>query len=131
MSKHEFTNKKAYNIIVPLLKKHGIILHRYFAKSGSIYIKLDYGALWSIRIADHDGRKHLQYKFNVITCPGTRTLSTNIRYWYNARKINVMIDQILLMREKMIKNGTYKQRLEKYKNNKNSYFWRHAIKVEE
>lgn len=43
-------------------------MHRYDAIStSSIYLKVDWGAGLSIRIADHDGYRHLNYRYNVDT----------------------------------------------------------------
>jgi|SRR5690625_2649060 len=54
--------------LIEQLKGSGIIIQRYDSKSSlSIYLKLDYGVLNSIRISDHKGKDHLKYKFNVLT----------------------------------------------------------------
>ena len=48
------------------LLKQGFIIHRYDAYSTcSIYLKLDYGAMHSIRISDHKGKEHLSYRYNI------------------------------------------------------------------
>lgn len=50
------------------LIERGFTVHRYDAIStSSIYLKLDWGAGLSVRIADHDGYRHLNYRFNVNT----------------------------------------------------------------
>lgn len=54
--------------LVALLKASGFVVQHYEAFStDSIYIKLDYGVCNSIRISDHPGKRHLQYRYNVIT----------------------------------------------------------------
>lgn len=48
------------------LLKRGMIIHRYNAYStNSIYLKLDWGVMNSIRISDHKGYDHLSYRYNV------------------------------------------------------------------
>lgn len=48
------------------LLNRGMIIHRYNAYStNSIYLKLDWGAMNSIRISDHKGYDHLSYRYNV------------------------------------------------------------------
>lgn len=43
------------------------IIHRYDAYStNSVYLKFDYGLGNSLRISDHSGKKHLNYRFNII-----------------------------------------------------------------
>ena len=54
--------------IINYLSNLGISIHIYHAFStNSIYIKLDYGVLGSIRISDHDGKERYKYKYNVRT----------------------------------------------------------------
>lgn len=56
------------NKIQSKLLDKGFIIHRYNAYSTkSIYLKLDYGVGNSIRISDHIGKGHLQYRYNVLT----------------------------------------------------------------
>lgn len=44
-----------------------VLIHRYDAYSTtSVYLKFDYGVANSLRIADHTGKKHLAYRFNII-----------------------------------------------------------------
>lgn len=43
-----------------------VLIHRYDAYStNSVYLKFDYGVANSLRIADHAGKKHLAYRFNI------------------------------------------------------------------
>ena len=54
--------------IVAAAKNNGFIVQRYDAYSTqSIYLKLDYGVCNSIRISNHAGKKHLSYRFNLLT----------------------------------------------------------------
>lgn len=44
-----------------------VIIHRYDSFStNSIYLKFDYGVANSLRISDHDGKRHLKYRFNIL-----------------------------------------------------------------
>ena len=44
-----------------------VLIHRYDAYStNSVYLKFDYGLGNSLRISDHQGKKHLAYRFNII-----------------------------------------------------------------
>ena len=48
------------------LLEQGFIIHRYDSYStNSIYLKLDYGVMNSIRISDHKGKQYLSYKYNI------------------------------------------------------------------
>ncbi|NEU27057.1 hypothetical protein G3M74_13220 [Paenibacillus polymyxa] len=56
------------NKIIKIAKEKGFVVQRYDAYStSSIYLKLDYGVANSIRIGDHAGKKHLSYRFNLLT----------------------------------------------------------------
>ena len=47
--------------------KGKVIIHRYDSFStNSIYLKFDYGVANSLRISDHDGKKYLKYRFNIL-----------------------------------------------------------------
>lgn len=50
-----------------------VIIHRYDSHStNSIYLKFDYGVAYSLRISDHDGYKHLKYRFNILKSMSSR-----------------------------------------------------------
>lgn len=51
--------------IIKTLKANNITIQRYDADSKSVYLKLDYGVLNSIRISDHTGRAKLNYRYNL------------------------------------------------------------------
>lgn len=57
----------AADAVISKLKAEGVVLQRYDANSGSLYLKLDYGVANSIRIADHPGKAHLKYRYNLIS----------------------------------------------------------------
>lgn len=51
-----------------------VIIHRYDSFStNSIYLKFDYGVANSLRISDHDGKKHLKYRFNILESMGKKS----------------------------------------------------------
>lgn len=62
------------NQIENQLLNAGAIVHRYDAQSGSVYLKIDYGVGYSIRISNHRTKKDLNYKFNIFleSQPGMR-----------------------------------------------------------
>lgn len=56
------------DILIKELKAAGFKIMLYESTTtNSIYLKLDYGVMHSIRISDHEGKKHLQYRYNVLT----------------------------------------------------------------
>lgn len=79
--------KKNFNSIQDAVKylqseliKRKFIVHRYDAYStNSVYLKLDFGAAYSIRISDHNGKRYLSYKFNVMS-------DINKAYWRKDHK---------------------------------------------
>jgi hypothetical protein len=57
---------KLAKTIVQKLKKEGIEAYVWHnATHGSAYIRFQYSRIGSIRIADHKGRSHLSYRWNV------------------------------------------------------------------
>lgn len=51
-----------------------VIIHRYDSFStNSIYLKFDYGVARSLRISDHDGKRHLKYHFNILESMGNKS----------------------------------------------------------
>lgn len=60
MTIDKFTEK-----LIAKLKQHGITIQYYHAMTtNSIYLKLDYGVLNTIRISDHKGKANLSYRYN-------------------------------------------------------------------
>lgn len=54
------------NCVFKILRERGATVETYKADTGSIYMRIDYGVAGSIRIADHKGKKHLKYKYQII-----------------------------------------------------------------
>ena len=90
------------DFITGQLIREGFIVQRYDAcTSDSIYLKLDYGVCNSIRISDHQGKKHLKYRYNI--GPFVKEYSAEKdkfdRFYYRADKAKNMIRKILADRE--------------------------------
>lgn len=104
------------NQIENRLLDEGLIIHRYNAKSGSVYLKLDYGQAYSIRVSDHLSKRHLAYKFNVLlTSPrgmrGTKswsdTLDGKTRHFWTRHALNGAIAYILACRRNRLNDDPY------------------------
>ena len=79
-----------------------VIIHRYDSFStNSIYLKFDYGVARSLRISDHDGKRHLKYHFNILESMGkksskiTRTRQGFEMVFYSPAMINACCRDIL------------------------------------
>ena len=122
------------NKIVEYLKNLGISIHVYHAFStSSIYIKLDYGALGSIRISDHKGKKKYHYKYNIgndIKKYEEKLENNHWRKYYPANEVENLICDILLEHNSKIHKGNYLQVKQKYKENKKDVsFWRNCKEI--
>ncbi|KRG16875.1 hypothetical protein ACA29_03085 [Lederbergia galactosidilytica] len=89
--------------IIVRLKKKGIVVQRYDSYStNSIYLKLDYGVSNSIRISDHKGKKHLSYRYNVLTsCPypvSSKDYKGFVRFYVPISEWDMLIRKILFDR---------------------------------
>jgi hypothetical protein len=117
------------------LLQNGFVVHRYDAIStNSIYLKLDYGAANSIRISDHRGKHHLQYRYNV----GTQIKKYRAdksgqypRFYYPMNQMNVLLKHILESREQKIRKygkGEYNAKCLQYKSTSQDSpgFWQDA-----
>lgn len=84
------------------LKRAGVRVTRYTARTGSVYMWLDEGLAYSMRISDHEGPLHHRYRYNVLTCPiiHKRTHAHGIiRYYYAPEDFFKMIHVILAVRK--------------------------------
>lgn len=92
-----------------------VIIHRYDAySSDSIYLKFDYGVANSLRISDHDGKKYLKYRYNIITTMSDRSSKKECRrggfqmIFYSPAMINACCRDILAAKaEKTQKYNSY------------------------
>lgn len=144
--RHRFKNdpKKAKRIrkvvqtLVNFFQSQGIKVMRYDAFStNSIYLKLDYGVCYSVRISDHPGKRHLAYRFNAIDqYHGRRYLHTAWnwdREFYSLKPddLNALCLSIIKLRATRIKQlgyYGYQKRMEEYRrdNLHTKGFWESA-----
>lgn len=134
-------DEKIYYIadyIVDSLLTNGFTIQRYNAyKTSSVYIKLDFGVCNSIRISDHNGKEHLCYRYNLIIGGNDDIIEEKyIRYYYNEKSVNALLNLILFDRnEKIKKYGlvNYKRYMDKnrieHKDDEKG-FWAHAQIIE-
>ena len=120
--------------LVNALKKEGIVIQRYDSySSNSIYLKLDYGVAYSIRISDHPGKQYLRYRYNIGTdiAEYSEYLGEVTRYFYNISDYDKLLDRILLERSKKLEEygeNTYKKfmLLDRNSNKNKKGFWAQA-----
>lgn len=124
--------------IIRRLKAENFIIQRYNSYStNSIYLKLDYGVAHSIRISDHKGKKHLNYKFNVqsdIKQSYQRKHGKVTRNFYSFNDIDKLVTDVINHRNnKQMKHGRMGY---EYYMNKNRFegqfkkgFWTQAWEV--
>lgn len=91
------TTVEIADYLVKEFNKNGMLILRYDARStNSVYLKLDYGVVGSIRISDHIGFKNLHYTFNV-ECGRTENDiiedDGHLRYYYGDTM--EMLDQLV------------------------------------
>lgn len=124
--------------LISFLQSQGIKVMRYDAYStNSVYLKLDYGSLYSVRLSDHAGKKKLLYRFNAINgYVGPREQSTRwswSREFYSLERedLNDLCLSILMTRASKLESlGLYGYQEEMdYKRRTNAGtrgFWRQA-----
>lgn len=123
------------------LLEEGFKIHRYDAFSTkSIYLKLDYGACGSIRISDHPGYGHLNYRWNIgdhiEEVSHEKMASSHPRSYYPAGKWSRMVSQIVKERARRMAVGgpcSYERKIELCKHDKRTAtkgFWRHPSTYE-
>lgn len=119
---------KAYEYVVKRLKAEGCVLMVYKAMTtNSIYVKIDDGVAGTLRISDHEGKKHLSYTYNLVL--GSRMAYVNdnsISRWYAPfGNIVEMVDKILERRaaRQRMYGTTYKQYMDVNRAKGNSKFW--------
>lgn len=89
--------------LVVKLKANGFVVQRYDAHSTeSIYLKLDYGLAYTLRISGHNGKKHLKYTYNLIKgYKGKRFIKeANVwRQYYSFAEVNALMESIIRNRK--------------------------------
>lgn len=104
---------KIYNtakILVHELSKNGVTVQRYNSKtSNSIYLKLDYGVLDSIRISDHKENGETKYKYNMLSAcesptkkRSTTCFSDMVQYYYPLKQAEELSIYILSQRNEKV-----------------------------
>lgn len=130
--------KEAAKRIIKALKREGVIIQRYDAySSNSIYLKLDYGACYTIRISDHLGKKHLKYRYNLLSNLDEFKVKKGppVQYFHPMSDIDILIGNIIAYRQDLIARNhgmfIYNQhiKLQRLRNENNSGFWREAVIV--
>lgn len=74
---------------VHILAGHGAHVH-VAAQTGSIYIRFAHQRQGSLRISNHDGRKHLKYRWNVEVGGADRIIERNGRTRYYSSTENAI-----------------------------------------
>lgn len=120
------------------LVANGFIVHRYDAVStNSIYLKVDYGVGNSIRVSDHKGKQHLQYRYNVNTLvrkyQADRT-GEYPRFYYPIDSLELLMTHILEAREQRIRKygkSDYNSTCLRYKQQSTTFagFWQYARQI--
>lgn len=99
--------------LIATLKEKGFHVMVYRSKSSkSAYIKLDYGVNHTIRLSDHEGKKHLAFKYNLLkgieTPYSTFTEHGHLRHFYPVYMADQMVKDIVRSREmKMTEHGVF------------------------
>lgn len=93
--------------VVDRLKAAGFKVQRYDAMTTlSIYLKLDYGMCNSIRISNHKGKKHLQYRYNLLShhsgVSHERGARGALRSYFGFESVEALITAILDARDKKL-----------------------------
>lgn len=131
--------KRQYKEIIAFCRSHGIKVRLYEAiSSNSVYMKLDEGVLYTIRISDHNGKKKLKYRYNLIKDSPTGMVVDEdfTRYYFNMRDIGLLFDRILEDRQtklETIGSRKYMELMESnIEKNKDVYgFWTKAEPVQD
>ncbi|WP_268914071.1 hypothetical protein [Lentilactobacillus sp. SPB1-3] len=130
--------RKVTQTLINFFQSQGIKVMRYDAYStNSIYLKLDYGLLYSIRLSDHQGKEHLNYRFNVIMhYEGPKYVATEYswrREFYDLKPddLNNLCIRILQIRsQRLLELGLYGYQHamdhRKQENMGNKGFWKQA-----
>jgi len=134
-NKKEFT--QVADELVQRLKGEGFIVQRYDAYSTeSIYLKLDYGLAYSVRISGHTGKKHLKYTYNLIKGYRGRWLIKEDGAWrqyYSFEQLSDLVASIIKGRQwaKEKYHPDYAKSMEesRLKNNGKRGFWAQAVIV--
>ena len=103
----------------------------------SIYLKFDYGAAGSMRIASHPGKKHLAYTYNIRLDAKARSTRHELgctRHYYAATDIDTAVEDVLRGRRRRIARSgaeAYAAKIHefRYKASHSLGFWPNAQRV--
>lgn len=126
--------------VIEKLKVAGLILQRYDAySSNSVYLKLDYGVCNSIRISDHKSKKHLHYRYNLLsTLKQASSYRVRPQGWIRNQYPFDAVDKMIadIIRDRNRKIAAYgKSKYRKYmmqnllENGENRGFWAQCVEV--
>ena len=123
--------------LVAQLKAAGFTVQRYNAYStNSVYLKLDYGLAYTIRISDHPGKRHLSYTYNLIKDYRGKRFIKEGKVWrkfYSFAQVDEMVEGIVQTRAwvKEKYHPDYAESMEKARaeNAGKRGFWAQAVLV--
>lgn len=138
----ERTEQLANYVAQELISKDCIVHRCNSVTTSSIYLKADYGLAGSIRIADHKGKKNLNYRFNLLSKQGgthVECIEGKVcdRHYYCYGSVDAMIYDILKFKSYRVhKYGGLQQYIEimskeKLKTKGIDGFWSKAFEVED
>lgn len=121
-------------ILCSRLVEAGFVVQRYDAYStNSIYLKLDYGVCNSIRISDHQGKKHLKYRYNIgpFITEYKYKRDKFPRFYYREDKVQNLIKKIMQDKAEKIErygDDNYQKFMERNRidNSDSKGFWKSA-----
>lgn len=113
-----------------------VVIHRLDAYStNSIYLKFDYGIVNSLRISDHEGEKHLSYRYNILLDQQVREvrhMNGYDRIFYPPSMLDRCCDEILAAKEKKLQYYADYEAVMKKVRRESAYkkgFWQKAWEV--
>lgn len=93
--------------LVRKLRRAGVVVHRKNSKStNTVYLKLDEGMAFGVRISDHEDAVHRPYLFNIITTgfkEKARWNGITHRFYFKPDGLYRCINKILKTRSARIK----------------------------
>lgn len=131
--------EKAAAWLIEQFAMHGIVVQRYDAiTTNSVYLKLDYGVLGSLRIGDHRGKKKYTYKYNLEQGVQRHIVQDRgiDRVYCPFRDIDMLVDKILYDRKRLVmrygeESYVYFMEKNQHDNADRKGFWQSAELVQE
>jgi hypothetical protein len=95
--------KEIADKLVLRLKAEGFTVQRYDAFSTeSVYLKLDFGIVYTVRISGHSGKKHLKYTYNLIAGHNGKRMVKQDGTWrqfFNFNEVDALVTAIISWRK--------------------------------